>query len=90
MDNRIKETDEQIVTIKQNRINAAKDVLEEAGYFTRNLWHVDDVKVKFKCTDEEAHKVLYNALTNDATMEQIWLAIEISGESESLIELNQD
>ena len=78
MDNRIKE------------IESAKALLEEAGYFTRNLWHVDDVKGKFECTDEQAHKVLYNALTNDATMEQIWLAIEISGESESLIELNQD
>jgi len=72
------------------KIEQAKAVLEQAGYFTRNLWHVDDVKGKFKCTEEEAQDVLNDALTNDATMEQIWLAIEIVGESKSLIELNQD
>jgi muramoyltetrapeptide carboxypeptidase LdcA involved in peptidoglycan recycling len=72
------------------KIEQAKALLEEAGYFTRNLWHVDDVKGKFKCTDEQAQEVLDDALTNDATMEQIWLAIGIVGESKSLTEINQD
>jgi len=71
-------------------IELAKAVLEEAGYFTRNLWHVKDVKQFYKCTDEEAQEVLEDALTNDITMDQIWLALEISAESKPLIELNQD
>lgn len=58
----------------------AKALLTKAGYFTENLWHVDDVKVKFKCTDEEAQKVLNQALRNEATMEQIWFAIDFHGD----------
>ena len=72
----------------KNKIEAAKKILEEQGYFTRNLWHVDDVKGMFKCTDEEAQDVLDDALTNDGTMEQIWLAIGIVGDSKSLTEIN--
>ena len=72
------------------KIEQAKALLEEAGYFTRNLWHVADVIGKFKCTDEQAQDVLNDALTNDATFEQIWLAIDIAGESKSLTPINQD
>lgn len=74
----------------ENKIEQAKKFLEEQGYFTRNMWHVDDVKERFNCTDEEAQDVLYGALTNDATMEQIWLAINIKGESNSLTKINED
>lgn len=66
------------------KIEKAKAFLKEQGFQTDNLWCVDDVKSKFKCTDEQAQHVLYKALTNDATMEQIWLAIDIVGEAEGL------
>ena len=65
-------------------IEQAKALLKENGYQVDNLWTVDDVKSKFNCTDEEAHHVMYKALTNDATMEQIWLAIDIVGEAKGL------
>jgi len=45
-------------------------------YQTKNLWSVKDVQSKFNCTDEAALLILENALTNEATMEQIWYAIE--------------
>ena len=41
-----------------------------------NLWHVDDVMEGHHCSEEQAQQVLEMALTNAATMEQIWLAIE--------------
>ena len=66
------------------KIEKAKAFLKEQGFQTDNLWCVDDVKAKFKCTDEQAQHILYKALTNDATMEQIWLAIDIVGEIEGL------
>lgn len=66
------------------KIEQAKALLKENGYQIDNLWCVDDVKAKFNCTNEEAQNVLYKALTNDATMEQIWLAINIVGESVGL------
>jgi hypothetical protein len=66
------------------KIEKAKAFLKEQGFQTDNLWCVDDVKAKFNCTDEQAQYVLYKSLTNDATMEQIWLAIDIIGEIEGL------
>ena len=65
-------------------VEEAKKVLEENGYQTYNLWHVDDVKSKFDCNDDEAMGVLISALQNDATMEQIWYAIQFHGEEEGL------
>ena len=53
-------------------------------YQRKNLWCVEDVQSKFECTEEEALKVLEQALTNDATMEQIWYAIDVHGEYSGL------
>lgn len=57
-----------------------RDELSRRGFFTDNLWRVDDVKSKFFVTDDEAQEVLKDSLTNDATMEQIWQSITIFGE----------
>jgi len=65
-------------------IQAAKDLLKSNGYYVGNLWKIDDVKAKFDCTDEEAQYCLDKSLNNDATMEQIWLSIDIFGEMENL------
>lgn len=32
--------------------------LKDRGYFVDNLWHIDDVKFRFECTDEQAMEVL--------------------------------
>ena len=61
-----------------------KNELKERGYFVDNLWTTEDVQSRFNCTSEEAQEVLEQALTNDATMEQIWLAIEFHGEDNEL------
>jgi hypothetical protein len=72
-----------------NKIELAKTILRENGYFVDNLWCVYDVKHKFVCDDETAQDVLYRALTNDATYEQIWLAIDIIAENKQLEEQEQ-
>ena len=62
--------------------NKLKDVLEarallrKKGYFTDNLWTTDDVTENYDCTQEEAQQVLEMTLTNTATIEQIWYAID--------------
>ena len=66
------------------RIDNAKAVLKAAGYFVDNLWHVEDVQAKFDCSPTEAMSVLNRALTNEATMEQIWLAIYVDGDYRGL------
>lgn len=69
---------------EENKIQEAKDFLRSKGYQMYNLWHIDDVKSKFKCTDEEAMGVLEDALQNDATIEQIWFSIDFHGENDEL------
>jgi hypothetical protein len=54
-----------------------REELSRRGFYTSNLWHVDDVKERFNADDDDAQEILDSALTNDATMEQIWLAIEM-------------
>lgn len=64
----------------------AKEVLRKAGYFVDNLWHVDDVKLRYNCEDDnQAQNILNSALTNDATMEQIWFAIDYVAQNETTL-----
>jgi hypothetical protein len=66
-----------------NAVEKAKKVLRENGYFVDNLWHIDDVQSLHKgASTEDAHRILYAALTNAATMEQIWFAIKDALEDE--------
>ena len=62
-------------------IAQAKALLKNYGYFTDNLWHVDDVMDKVKCDEDTAQSILNDALTNDATFEQVWLAIDCAIDS---------
>lgn len=77
-------------TVYKSEEELAREVLRKAGYFVDNLWTVDDVKSKFNCTDEEAQEVLNGALTNEATMEQIWFAIEVHGEDAGLEAIEEE
>ena len=70
--------------MKSNRIQEAKKTLKAHGYQVDNLWCIDDVKDNYHATDEQAMKVLYDALTNEATMEQIWFAIRHQAEASNL------
>ena len=70
-----------------NSIEEARETLRQAGFAVDNLWCNDDVKGVVNVrggepTDEACQTILKGALKNDATMEQIWLAIRIHAESE--------
>ena len=72
-------------------VQKAKEVLRENGFFVDNLWHVDDVKLRYNCDDDEqAQDILNGALTNDATMEQIWFAIDMVAEDDGLVLRDDD
>lgn len=62
----------------------AKAILKRAGYYVDNLWTINDAQSKFECTDEEAYEVVGQALQNDATMSQIWFAMDFHGEDNGL------
>ena len=67
-----------------HKVEHAKQVLRYAGYFVDNLWHNDDVKSRYICDDSDAQNVLEKALTNEATMEQIWFAIHMVADDNEL------
>lgn len=50
--------------------------MESKGYYMGYLWHVDDVKSKFECTDEEAYEILNEVLSSDWLSERIYADIE--------------
>lgn len=64
----------------KEEIIKAKEVLRDAGYFVDNLWHIQDVYnvAEGNIKKDQARQVLEMSLTNEATMDQIWLAIKIS------------
>ena len=62
----------------------AKEVLKNAGYFVDNLWQTCDVTINYDCTEEQANKILEGAFRNEATFEQIWMAISYEAESMNL------
>jgi hypothetical protein len=47
------------------KIENAKKVLRDAGFYVDNLWHINDVKQNYKVSDDEAYKILDVALTGD-------------------------
>ena len=65
-------------------VEEAKAYLTEQGFYTGNLWCVDDVQSKYECTEDEAQDVLDGALNNEATMEQIWYAINYHAQENGL------
>ena len=72
-------------------VEKAKEVLRRDGYFVDNLWHIDDIQYRYNCdNDEQAHALLNNALTNEATMEQIWFAIDMAAENDGLTLITED
>lgn len=62
-------TAETIIVIE---IEEAKKILKNAGYFVDNLWHTCNVTIDYSCTQEDAQKILYLALTNESIVEQVW------------------
>jgi len=60
-----------------DEIKKAKYLLKSHGYYTDNLWHIDDVKQNYKCSDDEAYQVLDDTLTNLGTIDDIFQRIDI-------------
>lgn len=55
----------------------AKALLELAGYYTHNLWHIRDVKDVFpNVTEDEAQNILHSALNDQFILECVWYKIK--------------
>tara|TARA_R110002012_G_scaffold288132_1_gene480731 strand:+ start:1438 stop:1677 length:240 start_codon:yes stop_codon:yes gene_type:complete len=58
-------------------IQHAKEVLNNEGFNTSNLWQVEDVTQIYDCTDEQAQEVLKQALSSRYIVEKIFEEIDI-------------
>tara|TARA_R110000868_G_scaffold257006_1_gene514105 strand:+ start:174 stop:467 length:294 start_codon:yes stop_codon:yes gene_type:complete len=61
---------------KLNDVATARTLLKSKGYFVENLWCVDDVTQNYKCSRDVAYDVLDKAMSNEATKDQIFFAID--------------
>jgi len=66
-----------VTDYSDSQVAQAKELLRSKGYFVANLWNVNDVKDNYECNNEQAQAVLYEALTNEDTMGQIWFKINL-------------
>ena len=77
-------------------IQQAKQLLKNNGFYIENLWHVDDVKFGansedkyIECTNDEAYKVLSEAIQQESINECIFDNIQAINETK-FITMNTD
>ena len=75
--------------VKVNDGATARALLRSKGYFVENLWCVDDVTQNYDCSREVAYDVLNRAMTNEATMQQIFMSIDDVCDVLGIKQLNQ-
>ena len=78
------------IDLKEVLTEDLRQELKLRGYQTDNLWHVEDVMDKYDCESEDAQEVLIKALDNEATMEQVFLAIDIVADEVFNLKTNED
>lgn len=73
-----------ITESEESEVDFAREVLKSKGFQVDNLWSILDVQDNYECDDSTAQEILYGALTNEATMHQIWFAIHEYAEYDGL------
>ena len=66
-----------------------KDELTRRGYYTRNLWHIDDVQSRYEATDDEAQDVLDEVLQGEWIIGQVFESIVDCANEYKLKEINE-
>lgn len=73
----------------EDKDKEARDILTKMGYFVENLWHIDDVKMRYNCTDEQAMEVLRKVLQGEFIMQSVHEIIHVVAD-EMKLEPNDD
>jgi hypothetical protein len=61
-------------------VERAKKFLRTEGYYTDNLWHINDVFNVRECDDDQAMQVLKDAFSNEFLTEDILESISASAD----------
>ena len=68
------------VDLKEVSSEDLRQELELRGWYTQNLWHVDDVMQNYDCASEDAMRVLDFVLTSDHVTEEVFRGIDDQAE----------
>ena len=74
----------------EKKIEKAKELLRANGYYTENLWNINDVKNQFKCTDEAAQSILDESLSDDYIMSIINATISDNAKEKGFEEIVEE
>jgi len=69
-----------IKDLKEVSSEDLRQELELRGWYTQNLWHVDDVMQNYDCASEDAMRVLDFVLTSDHVTEEVFRGIDDQAE----------
>lgn len=58
--------------------------LQLRGYYTNNLWHVDDVMQNYNCTSENALEILDDVMQGEYVTSMVFDCIDINVENKRI------
>ena len=80
-----------IKDLKEVSSEDLRQELELRGWYTQNLWHVDDVMQNYDCASEDAMRVLDFVLThNDHVTEEVFRGIDDQAEYSNIKRKNDE
>ena len=56
--------------------NDLRDELASRGFYTNNLWHIDDIKQNYECYDEDAQEILDKVMCSERITMEIFTFID--------------
>jgi hypothetical protein len=71
------------------QVEAAREVLRNAGYYVDNLWTIHDVQGMYEASYETAMKILDGALSDNSIMEHTFELIEQLATLDELKKIDQ-
>ena len=78
------------IEMSLSEVDRAKAILKFNGYYVDNIWHIDDVKMLYNCTDGQAYDVLDKALNQESLFQDVYISIDQVAKDMQLNERDED
>ncbi len=78
------------IEMSLSEVEKAKTILKFNGYYVDNIWHIDDVKMLYNCTDGQAYDVLDKALNQESLFLDVYTSIDQVAKDMELKERDED
>ena len=71
-------SNDKLIYLREASTESLRAELELRGYYTKNLWHVDDVMQNYKVSFTEAQEILDKVMHSDWVTLQIFETIDMT------------